>query len=119
MEKLVCNAPWGKAKTSRFASVFALALAVAAGAMTAFGDGLPNGYTQVPFIKANGNCQVRTGLVPTSADKVEMTWRPMTVSSCRHMAGSVFRNEYPSCPCEKHTFIVSSSSSKSASVCAQ
>ena len=32
MEKLICNAPWGKAKTSRFALVGALALAVAAGA---------------------------------------------------------------------------------------
>ena len=30
MEKLVCNAPWGKAKTSRFAWVGALALAACA-----------------------------------------------------------------------------------------
>ena len=36
MEKLICNAPWGKAKTSRFARVVALALAGAVG--TAFAD---------------------------------------------------------------------------------
>jgi len=53
--------------------------------VTALGDGLPAGYTQVPYLKANGNCQVRTGLVPTSADKVEMTWRPMTVSGNQNL----------------------------------
>ena len=36
MEKLICNAPWGKAKTSSFARVVVLALAGAAGA--AFAD---------------------------------------------------------------------------------
>ncbi len=61
------------------------AVIVAAGAVTALGDGLPAGYTQVPYLKANGNCQVRTGLVPTSADKVEMTWRPMTVSGNQNL----------------------------------
>ena len=73
MEKLICNSRRGGAKTSSFARVVVLALA---GAMTALGDGLPAGYTQVPFIKANGPCQVRTGLTPASTDKVEMTWRP-------------------------------------------
>ena len=57
-----------------------LALAAAAGAVTALGDGLPTGYTQVPLIQANGNCQIRTGIVPSSTDKVELSWRPCTVS---------------------------------------
>ena len=57
-----------------------MALAGAAGAVTALGDGLPVGYTQVPFIKANGNCQIQTGIVPNSTDKVELSWRPTVVS---------------------------------------
>ncbi|MBO7683626.1 MAG: hypothetical protein J6T51_02745 [Kiritimatiellae bacterium] len=57
------------------------ALCTAAGAaFTAFADGLPEGYTQVPFIKANGNCQIQTGIVPNSTDKVELSWRPTVVS---------------------------------------
>ena len=48
-------------------------------------DGLPAGYTQVPFIKANGNCQIQTGLVPTSTDKVEMSWRPSVVSGNQNL----------------------------------
>ena len=89
MEKLICNAPWGKAKTSRFARVVALVRKVATSAtlpavlalaVTALGDGLPNGYTQVPYIQANGNCQIQTGIVPNSTDKVELSWRPTVVS---------------------------------------
>ena len=48
--------------------------------MTALGDGLPTGYTQVPYIQANGNCQIQTGIVPNSTDKVELSWRPTVVS---------------------------------------
>ena len=55
-------------------------LAAALAAFTAFADGLPEGYTQVPFIKANGNCQIQTGIVPNSTDKVELSWRPSVVS---------------------------------------
>ncbi len=33
---------------------------------------LPAGYTQVPFIKPDGNCQVRTGVTPASTDKEGM-----------------------------------------------
>ncbi|MBO7683697.1 MAG: autotransporter-associated beta strand repeat-containing protein [Kiritimatiellae bacterium] len=40
---------------------------------------LPTGYTQVPYIQANGNCQIRTGITPACTDKVEMTWRPIRV----------------------------------------
>ena len=58
-----------------------LAAAVAAGAaFTAFADGLPAGYTQLPYIQANGNCQIQTGIVPNSTDKVELSWRPTVVS---------------------------------------
>ena len=91
MEKLICNAPWGKAKTSRFAWFVALVRKVATSAtlpavlalacvVTALGDGLPTGYTQVPYIQANGNCQIQTGIVPNSTDKVELSWRPTVVS---------------------------------------
>ena len=49
---------------STLASSAILATAVAAGAaFTAFADGLPTGYTQVPLIQANGNCQIRTGIM--------------------------------------------------------
>ena len=89
MEKLICNSRRGGAKTSSFARAVALVRKVATSAtlpavlalaVTALGDGLPAGYTQVPFIKANGNCQVRTGLVPNGTDKAELSWRPTVVS---------------------------------------
>ena len=66
MEKLICNSRRGKARTSRFAWFVALVRKVATSAtlpavlalaVTALGDGLPTGYTQVPYIRANGNCQ--------------------------------------------------------------
>ncbi len=44
-------------------------------------DALPEGYQQVEYIKANGNCQVRTGITPACTDTIEMTWRQNTVSS--------------------------------------
>ena len=89
MEKLICNSRRGKAKTSRFAWFVALVRKVATSAtlpavlalaVTALGDGLPAGYTQVPYIQANGNCQIQTGIVPNSTDKVELSWRPTVVS---------------------------------------
>ncbi len=89
MEKLICNSRRGGAKTSSFARVVALVRKVATSttlpavlalAVTALGDGLPTGYTQVPYIQANGNCQIQTGIVPNSTDKVELSWRPTVVS---------------------------------------
>ena len=53
--------------------------------MTALGDGLPAGYTQVPYLKANGNCQVRTGLVPNGTDKAEMVFRPSVVNATQQL----------------------------------
>ena len=61
------------------------AVIVAAGAVTALGDGLPAGYTQVPYIQANGNCQVRTGLVPNGTDKAEMVFRPSVVNATQQL----------------------------------
>ncbi|MBO7683632.1 MAG: hypothetical protein J6T51_02775, partial [Kiritimatiellae bacterium] len=65
--------------TTMKSTLAALCTALGA-AFTAFADGLPAGYTQVPFIKANGNCQIQTGIVPNSTDKVELSWRPTVVS---------------------------------------
>ena len=47
--------------------------------VTAFAS-LPDGYTQLPYIQANGSCQIQTGIVPNSTDKVELSWRPTVVS---------------------------------------
>ena len=94
MEKLICNSRRGGAKTSSFARVVALVRKVATSAtlpavlalaVTALGDGLPAGYTQVPYLKANGNCQVRTGLVPNGADKAEMVFRPSVVNATQQL----------------------------------
>ena len=85
MEKLICNSRRGGAKTSSFARVVALALAGAAGTLSALGDGLPAEYQQLEFIQANGNCQIRTGITPACTDKVEMVWRPTTVSGNQNL----------------------------------
>ena len=99
MEKPICNSPRGKARTSRFVRVFALArkvatsatlpavwaLAGASGALTALGDGLPAEYQQLEYIKATGNCQVRTGVTPASTDKVEMRFRPDAVGATQNL----------------------------------
>ncbi len=99
MEKPICNSPRGKARTSRFVRVVALirkvatsatlpavwALVGATSAVTALGDGLPAEYQQLEYIQPNGNCQIRTGITPTCTDKVEMTWRPATVSGNQNL----------------------------------
>ena len=81
MERPICNAPRRKAKTFRFARVVVLALVGAVGAVTALGDGLPDGYTQLPYLKANANVQVKTGYTPAATDKIVMTWCPTQVSA--------------------------------------
>ena len=60
-------------------------LASAALAAATFADGLPAGYTEVPYLKLNGQCRVKTGLTPTSTDIVEMSWRPSTVSGNQNL----------------------------------
>ena len=59
MEKLICNSPWGKARTSRFVRVVALALAGAAGALTFTAGAVTKtymqyGFTEVPNIAMDG-----------------------------------------------------------------
>ncbi len=102
MKKTICNARRGGAKTSRFARVVALVRKVATSAtlpaihkvatsatlpavlalaVTALGDGLPVGYTQLPYIKANKNVQVKTGYTPSPTDKIVMTWCPIQIAA--------------------------------------
>ena len=55
---------------------FACAALVAA-AFPAFGAAaLPEGYALLPFIKASGNCQVKTGITPVCTDKAELAFEP-------------------------------------------
>ena len=58
-----------------------ISVLVLAGAVTALGDGLPAGYTQLPYLKANKNVQVKTGYTPSPTDKIVMTWCPTQVSA--------------------------------------
>ena len=58
-----------------------ISVLVLAGAMTALGDGLPAGYTQLPYIKANKNVQVKTGYTPSPTDKIVMTWCPIQIAA--------------------------------------
>ena len=58
-----------------------ISILVLAGAVTALADGLPDGYTQLPYIKANANVQVKTGYTPNPTDKIVMTWCPTQVSA--------------------------------------
>ena len=51
----------------------------------AWADGLPEGYTQLPFLKATGNCQVKTGLTPASTDTAELTFELSTVSGNQNL----------------------------------
>ena len=46
---------------------------------------LPAGYTQLPFLKATGNCQVKTGLTPAGTDKAELTFELSTVSGNQNL----------------------------------
>ena len=58
------------------------ATAVAASAiLPSFADGLPDGYTQLPYLKANANVQVKTGYTPNPTDKIVMTWCPVRVNA--------------------------------------
>ncbi len=59
------------------AAVMAISMAMA--------DGLPEGYTQLPFVKASGQCRVRTGLLPAGTDKAELTFELSTVSGNQNL----------------------------------
>ena len=58
-----------------------ISVLVLAGAVTALADGLPDGYTQLPYLKANANVQVKTGYTPNPTDKIVMTWCPTQVGT--------------------------------------
>ena len=62
--------------------VIAVVLAVATNAAFA---ALPAEYQQLEYIKATGNCQVRTGVTPASTDKVEMRFRPDAVGATQNL----------------------------------
>ncbi len=62
--------------------VIAAAIAVATNAAFAV---LPAEYQQLEYIKATGNCQVRTGITPASTDKVEMLFRPDAVGATQNL----------------------------------
>ncbi len=79
MEKPNCNSRRGGAKTSSFARFVVLALAGAAGALSARAA-LPAEYQQLEYIQASGQCRIKTSVTPAYNDKVEMTWMPTTVS---------------------------------------
>ena len=64
--------------------VFAALIGVMAFSLV-FADGLPEGYVQLPFIKASGNCHVKTGLVPANTDKVELTFELSTISGNQNL----------------------------------
>ena len=51
----------------------------------AMADGLPEGYTQLPFVKASGQCRVRMGLLPAGTDKAELTFELSTVSGNQNL----------------------------------
>ncbi len=64
---------------------FACAALVAA-AFPAFGAAaLPEGYALLPFIKASGNCQVKTGITPVCTDKAELAFELSTVSGNQNL----------------------------------
>ena len=46
---------------------------------------LPDGYQQLEYIQASGQCRIKTGLTPAWDDKVEMTWQPTTVSGNQNL----------------------------------
>ena len=63
-------------KSTTLCSILAVAMSTAMVTTSALGDGLPDGYTQLPYIKANRNVQVKTGYTPKGTDKIVMTWTP-------------------------------------------
>ena len=68
----------------RFRAALCCALAVSLCAGSALAD-LPEGYTQLPFVKASGQCRVRTGLTPSCTDKAELTFELSTVSGNQNL----------------------------------
>ena len=70
----------GKHSSYLLAGLTAAIVVAASATLTAFADGLPDGYTRLPCISASGNCQIKTGYTPNPTDKIVMVWTPKTVS---------------------------------------
>ena len=83
MKENVCNAPWGKAITSRFARVVVLALAGAASAVTALGE-MPARYMPLDWLDTAGAQWILTDYVPKCTDRFEMSvrFKPSTLTQC-------------------------------------
>ena len=80
MEKLICNSRRGGAKTSSFARVVVLALAGAAGALSARAA-LPAEYQQLEYIQSSGTQRIKTGITPAATDTIEMRMRPLKLGA--------------------------------------
>ena len=70
MEKLICNAPWGKAKSSSFARVVALALAGAVG--TAFADTAINLANSLSTVEGVYTVEGTVTLTPASGAAIDL-----------------------------------------------
>ena len=70
--------------TRKFRAALYCALAVSLCAGSTLAD-LPEGYTQLPFVKASGQCRVRTRLMPAGTDKAELTFELSTVSGNQNL----------------------------------
>ena len=59
----------------------------------AFADGLSEGYTQLPYLKANKNVQVKTGYMPAATDRpysrpsAQRTVKPLAIRSFSSICG--------------------------------
>ena len=67
------------------AAILAAVATSAAIPLVATSAPLPAEYQQLEYIKATGNCQVRTGVTPASTDKVEMLFRPDAVGTTQNL----------------------------------
>ena len=83
MEKVIRNAPRGKARTSRFACVVVLALVGAASTLTALGE-MPARYMPLDWLDTAGAQWILTGYTPKCTDRFEMSvrFKPSTLTQC-------------------------------------
>lgn len=77
-----------------FTMLSAVSVICMAMVLPSFGDGLPEGYTQLPYLKANKRVQVKTGYSPNATDKIVMTWcsTPRDGNECLWCARSAQKN---------------------------
>jgi len=80
--------------TIRYLLAAILSFAAALQSSAAF---LPPEYTQLPYIKANKNVQLRTDYTPHGTDKIVMTWTPTQVSSTEILWCARTTSNYSTC----------------------